>query len=256
MEGNNNVEYVLRWTDQIDEQFIDDFLEIENAVFGGFSRELFDRKYMANIYGPSLLTIAYLDNEPIGADVMVRNDIYGRIAFETSDTCVSEKCRGKGVFRTITEKEVDEIISKYDNPIIYGFPNGNSYPGYVKMGWTVLRKFYPMFFLFPFLYNREYPQKIDIEYAKWLSVSSCKFYYFKKCGKYYLASRGRKYYQMVGGIEPDAAILFERKRCFGIVRYQSSRKRFFHKDKYHGSLICYGISSLDIPYWKIDTLLN
>lgn len=253
---NKELKYVLKWTDQIDDKFIDDFLTVENAVFGGFTKEIVKRKIINNPYGQSLITVVYLDNEPIGADAMMRNDINGIIAFETIDTCVSEKCRGKGVFSTITKKEIDEIKSKYQDAFIYGFPNGNSFPGYVKMNWTIQCRLYPAPFLFPSLYDKENPTLIDVEYAKWLSKSDRKFSYIKICKKYYLILQGQKHFQMVGRIEPEAAMLFERKKHPGIIRFCSKKKRFFNNNGYHGSIITYGKIPFDIPYWKYDTLLN
>lgn len=249
---SDDIEYVLKWTNQIDDKFIEDFLEVENSVFGGFSRELFDHKYLANIYGPSLIAIAYLDNKPIAACSAIRNDV-NTISYQLCEVCVVDLCRGVGVFSQLIVK-ILAIIG--DDIVVYGFPNANSYPGFVKMGWTVLCKYYPSIFMLPSLYDCENPLKIDFEYAKWLKKSSKKFYYVKFWKKYYLVMQGNRHYQMVGGIGPEAALLFEKKKHFGIIRCQTKKKRFFHKDKYHGSLICYGMLSNDIPYWKIDTLLN
>lgn len=253
---NNEVKYVLKWTDQIDDKFIDDFLYVEKMVFGGFTKEIVKRKVMENPYGQSLVTVAYLNDEPIGADAMMRNDVNGLVAFESIDTCVSEKCRGKGVFSTITKKEIDEIKSKYNNAIIYGFPNGNSFPGYVKMGWAIQCRLYPAPFLFPSMYDKEHPTFIDVDYAKWLTNSERKFYYIKIARKYYLILQGQKHFQMVGRIEPEVVKLFERKKHPGIIRYRSKRKRFYNNNGYHGSIIRYGDIKFDIPYWKFDTLLN
>lgn len=249
---SDDIKYVLKWTNQIDDKFIEDFLEVENSVFGGFSRELFDHKYLANIYGPSLIAIAYLNDNPIAADSMIRNDVDG-ISFQSGDTCVLDVCRGMGIFTKMKMKEI-EMLGR--DVMIYGFPNANSYPGFVKMGWTVLCKYYPSIFMLPSLYDCENPKKIDVEYAKWLKRSSKKFYYVKFWKKYYLVMQGNRHYQMVGGIEPEVALLFEKKKHLGIIRCQTKKKRFYHKEKYHGSLICYGMTSNDIPYWKIDTLLN
>ena len=252
---NNKVKYVLKWTNQIDDKFIDDFLYVENMVFGGFTKEIVKRKVINNPYGQSLVTVAYLNDEPIGADAMMRNDVNGLVAFETIDTCVSEKCRGKRVFSTITKKEIDEIKSKHNDAIIYGFPNGNSFPGYVKMGWNVLR-LYPSVFLFPTKFDKENPIIIDFDYARWLSQSDRKFYYFKVFKRYYLVLQGRKHFQMVGRIEPKAALQFEREKCPGLIRYSSTKKRFFNDNGYHGSIITFGTDQIKIPYWKYDTLLN
>lgn len=253
---NNEVTYVLKWSDQIDERFLEDFLAIENAVFGGFTKHIVERKIINNIYGSSLVAIAYLDDEPIGADAMMRNDVNGHVAFETIDTCVSERCRGKGVFSNITKKEVAEIEVNYPDAIIYGFPNGNSFPGYVKMGWNVQCRLYPAPFLLPSLYDRENSSLIDAEYAKWLAGSSSKFCHIKIGTKYYLIKRGQKHFQMVGRIEPEAAMLFERERHPGLIKYRSSKKQVYNKNDYQGSIITYGKIAFDIPYWKSDPFLN
>lgn len=253
---NNKITCVLKWSNQIDDMFLEDLLYIENLVFGGLTKRIYEKKIINNIYGISLITIVYLDDEPVGADIMMRNDIYGHVGFETIDTCVSEKCRGKGIFSLITKKEVAEINVKYPNAIIYGFPNKNSFPGYVKMGWVIQCRLYPTPFLFPYLYDKENPIFIDVEYAKWLNNASHKYYYIKIGKKYYLVLQGRKHYQMIGRIEPEAALLFERKKYPGLIRCQSLKKRFFHGNGYYGSIITYGKTQFVIPYWKCDTFVN
>lgn len=249
---NDEITYVLKWMDKVDEKSIEDFLFVENAVFGGFTRKLFETKYLNNIYGPSLIAIAYLNGKPVAADSMIRNDING-IAYQSADTCVLEDCRGKGVFSQMKKREIEAIGDKY---AIFGFPNGNSFPGFVKMGWVIQCRLYPTIFLFPFLYDLENPKYIDFEYAKWLRDSSQKFYYYK-CGcKYYLIKQGQKHYQMIGKIEPNAALLFERKKHPGIIKCFSKRKSIFNNSKYHGSIITYGKIPFDIPYWKCDTFIG
>lgn len=253
---NNDVEYVLKWSEDIDESFYSDFLSVENDVFGGFSKRILQHKFVNNIYGSCLITVAYLDGEPIGADAMMRNDVFGHIAFETIDTCVTEKCRGKGVFSTITKKEIDEVLAKYPEAIIYGFPNGNSFPGYVKMGWNVQCMLYPALFLATCSHDKEHPAVIDSEYAKWLKGASSQFYHIKRDNKFYLIKKGQKHFQMIGRIEPTAAVLFEREKNTGLIRYRSVKKRFYNNNDYQGSIITYGKIPFDIPYWKTDPLLN
>lgn len=250
------MDYVLKWTEEIDDKFLEDFLCVENTVFGGFTKQILQRKYINNIYGSCLVTVAYLDGKPVGADAMMRNDVLGHIGFETVDTCVTEACRGKGVFSSITQMEVAEIHARYPDAFIYGFPNDNSFPGYVKMGWNVQCMLYPAPFLFPSLYDKENPTIIDVKYAKWLCGSSSNLYHFKIGKKYYLIKQGRRHYQMVGRIEPDAALFFERKVHPGLIRCRSVKKRFFNNNDYQGSIITFGNIPIDIPYWKTDPLLN
>ena len=42
--------YDCRWFDSVDEKFINDFINTQNAVFSGdFTKELFSKKYIDNI---------------------------------------------------------------------------------------------------------------------------------------------------------------------------------------------------------------
>ena len=249
---STEIKFVLKWSHQVDKEFVEDFLQVENAVFGGFSQKQFENKYANNIYGPSLITIVYLNGKPVAADSMIRNDLDG-ITYQSADTCVLEECRGMGVFSNMKKKEI-ELIGK--DKKYFGFPNGNSFPGFVKMGWSVQCRLYPAPFLFPFLFNKENPQIIDFEYAQWLSKSSHKFYYFKIGQNYYLIRQGKRHFQMVGRIGSQAALLFERKRHPGIIRYQSKKRRFFNKDNSQESIITYGEVPFIVPYWKDDNFLN
>ena len=51
----------------MDDQFIKDWTYVERSVFGKFSDDYINRKYFENIYGDSLLLVAYLDGKAIGA---------------------------------------------------------------------------------------------------------------------------------------------------------------------------------------------
>ena len=51
----------------MDDQFIKDWTYVERSVFGKFSDDYINRKYFENIYGDSLLLVAYLDGKVIGA---------------------------------------------------------------------------------------------------------------------------------------------------------------------------------------------
>ena len=114
------------------QKFIEDFLATETAVFGSYTRELFDKKFIRNIYGPSVLEVVYRDGEPIGARALWRNDIGGKKAYQPGDTCVVASARGGGVFTEMTKRSLTLLD---DSDIIYNYPNSNSLPGYLKMGW-------------------------------------------------------------------------------------------------------------------------
>ena len=63
----DNVHYDIRWSDRLDERFIDDYIALQNEIFNVGSRDEFDRQFINNIYGRSVLVVVYADGEPIAA---------------------------------------------------------------------------------------------------------------------------------------------------------------------------------------------
>ena len=59
--------------------------------------------------------------------------------FQPCDTVVSEKARGKGLFKRINMARID-YARNVGADAIFNFPNENSLPGYLKMGWYFLGK--------------------------------------------------------------------------------------------------------------------
>lgn len=252
----DEIEYVLKWSDSIDEQFFADFIRVEDKVFGGMTRDIYERKIGRNIYGQSLLTVAYYEGKPIAADLMLRNDVGNTMAYQTVDTCVLDEYRGLGVFSAITKKEVQEICEKKGDVFIYGFPNSQSYPGYVKMGWKIQCKYYPSPFLCINKYNSENPQLIDENYAEWLKMSGRNYFFYKIGKNFYLLMKGTKRFQMVGRLAPEAAHSFQEIKHPGIIRYMGKKKKFFNDDQYHGCVVILGNTSIEVPFWKFDAYLN
>ena len=155
----NEVIYDCRWTTETDEQFIKDWQFVENEVFTNFTDEFIKRKYFDNIYGPSIMAVAYLDGKPVGADALWRNDVNGKMAFLSADTCVLEEARGHGIMKGITQHEIAMAPS---DSYIYGCPNGQSYYGYKKLGWNEV-KLYICFLFSPKKFAKEYPEKMPYE---------------------------------------------------------------------------------------------
>lgn len=131
------------WTNKITEKEIDDFLKVVNEVFPHYSFDYnrFKVKYLENIYGPSLIVMGYDGEKCVSLRPMWRNDVNGNKAFQPCDTAVLPEYRGKGLFKKATLISL-EILK---DSIIYNFPNSNSLPGYLKMGWKILKKYYLTF---------------------------------------------------------------------------------------------------------------
>lgn len=248
----SNIIYDCRWSDAVDEKFINDFIDTEKAVFHcNYTKEFFKKKYVDNIYGKSVVEVVYLDGEPVAARGLWRNDIYGKPSYQPGDTCVTEVCRGKGIFTEMTKKSL-ELLNEDD--IVYNFPNQNSFPGYMKMGWKLVNEYGLKLFVSNKEYLKEHPIKMDTEYADWWLNSRKGFFYFKKGGQYYLVRKMRKgCYKIAACVEKEVANRYSRKP-FGICFYRSTKKTFYNKKL---GLPVHVVSKQDIEYipiWKIDVI--
>ena len=90
----------------------------------------FNRKYIKNIYGDSILVVVYSNSIPVAARAFWRNDINGKRVYQPVDTCVTQQFRRRGIFAKMTNIAL-KMIKEED--IVYNFPNKNSYPQYIKL---------------------------------------------------------------------------------------------------------------------------
>lgn len=248
----NEIIYDCRWSNEIDEKFIQDFITTENAVFGGnYTKELFAKKYIDNIYGNSVVEVVYIDGEPVAARGLWRNDIYDKPSYQPGDTCVTEICRGKGIFTEMTKKSLEMLEA---NDIVYNFPNQNSYPGYMKMGWNLVKEYGMAIFTGEKAYLKEHPVKMDKQYADWWIDQTSGLYSFKCGNEYFLVRPLRKFcYKICACVEKEIAEQFPQKP-FGICFYRSEKKTFYNK-KMGLPLHVVSKQILDyVPIWKIDAI--
>lgn len=248
----SEIVYDCRWSDSVDEKFIEDFIETQKAVFqNDYSKELFKKKYVDNIYGKSVVEVVYLDGQPVAARGLWRNDVYGKPAFQPGDTCVTEICRGKGIFTEMTKRSI-ELLSKDD--IIYNFPNQNSFPGYMKMGWKLINDYGFVVLTSARKYLKEHPIKMDKQYADWWLEENEDFLQVKKGGEYFLVKLLRPFcYDVRACVDKEIAERYPKKK-FGICFYRSTKKTFYNKKL---GLPLHVVSKQDIEYiplWKMDAI--
>jgi len=202
MVSHGNLEIKLCWSHDVSEKEVNDFIEIMNDVFGHtMNKSLFEKKYLNNIYGSSVLVFAYKDDKCVGVRAFWRNDIEDIKSFQPCDTAVLKEARGEGIFTKMTLKALEEIG---DDVLIYNFPNDNSLPGYLKLGWQVYtRKRYKIFNPF-----RDFSliDKIPEDYLKWMlsdinSDFEKKYCYTKVLGRDLLIKQKRgDMYVIIGEI--------------------------------------------------------
>lgn len=248
----NQITYDCRWSDEVDEKFIKDFIDMENAVFGGdYTKDLFQKKYLHNIYGKSVVEVVYLDEQPVAARGLWRNDIFGKEAYQPGDTCVTDACRGKGIFTEMTKRAVSMLSS---DAIIYNFPNQNSYPGYRKMGWNLIRKYGFALFVSKKEYLKEHPEKMDKPYADWWLGDDAGFYSFQSGKEYFLVRSMRRFcYKICACVDKQTAERFP-KMPFGVCFYRSEKKTFYNK-KLGLPLHVVSKQAIEyVPIWKMDVI--
>lgn len=248
----SDIAYDCRWSTNLDEKFIHDFCEVERVVFhNDYSEEYLKKKFLDNIYGPSVLEVVYIDGVASAARALWRNDICGKEAYQPGDTCVMENCRGKGVFTEMTKRSVALLPQ---DAIIYNFPNHQSFPGYLKMGWTLLHEYGIRLFT-PKRYFSEHPVKMDNEYAKWWIVGNVSLSYFKRSGFYFLVKPDRRplFKHIIACVDVDVAKSFPKASC-GIIFYKSDKSTFYNRHFMKSHVVCMNPKLKYIPTWKIDAI--
>lgn len=248
----SEIVYDCRWSADLDEKFKEDFCQVERAVFhNDYSEDYLKKKFLDNIYGPSVLEVVYIDGVPSAARALWRNDIEGKEAYQPGDTCVMDNCRGKGVFTEMTKRSI-ALLSK--DAIIYNFPNHQSFPGYLKMGWTLLHEYGIRLFTTQ-RYFSEHPVKMDKEYAKWWVVGNVNLSYIKREGFYFLVRPDRRplFKHVIACVDEEVAKSFP-KATWGIVFYKSDKNTFYNRHFMKSHVVSRNPEMKYIPTWKIDAL--
>lgn len=244
--------YDCRWSDKADEKLINDYNLLQNTVFqNNYNKELFKRKYLDNIYGPSIIIVVYSNDKPIGARAFWRNDINGIEAYQPGDVCVLEECRGRGVFTEMTKRAIAMLE---EGAIIYTYPNSNSFPAHLKMGNKLVASYYPRLFSHN-KYQEEHKMMLDKDYVDWWFSSSDRIKHIQRNNSYYLViDYGLPLmYIVLAEVEKDVAKKFP-KSCFGIYFYRSTKTTFYNKRKRPLYIVCKDNNISYIPTWKVDSL--
>ena len=247
-----NIFYDCRWSDKVDDKFINDYNLLQETVFqNGYNKELFKKKYLDNIYGPSIVIVVYGDEKPIGSRAFWRNDIDGTEAYQPGDVCVLEECRGKGVFTEMTKRAFDMLP---DDSVIYTFPNSKSFPAHMKMGNKLVASYRPRLFSYK-KYHKEHSLILDKNYVNWWLAARIDMKYIKRRGRYYLVlPYGLPFmYMVLAEVEKDVAKKFP-KSSIGIYFYRSMETSFYNKNKRPLHIVCKDENVTYIPTWKVDSL--
>ncbi|MGP1597913.1 GNAT family N-acetyltransferase [Peptoanaerobacter stomatis] len=120
------------------EEDIDTMLSMTKEFYGDIeisNKDFIKWQYFRNLSGDAYIRIAYIDNEPAGQYIIIpmRIKIDNEIINCTLslNTLTREKFRGKKVFTILAEQVYDDC-KKNGAKFTYGFPNQNSYNGFIK----------------------------------------------------------------------------------------------------------------------------
>jgi hypothetical protein len=251
---DNEVKFKKIKSVTFDNSLIEDFLYVENSVFHlQLGVDYFKRKFEKNIYGPSIIVLVYIDDKPVAADALWRNDIDGVISYQSSDTAVLSNCRGRGVFR----KMVDEKLSLVENDaIVYGFPNQNSYPGFMKMGWRTIGTYYTGLYYSYKKYIATHDKLIDSKYVLWWFKGRKGYYCARRGCRYFIvAKRNSLIYSIIGEVERDVVSSFPTINGMYLLLYKTTKCGFLSLNRVPMRIIVKNADkSFKVPVWKMDAL--
>lgn len=251
------MEFIIRIlkSSEMNVQEIDDFIFVQREVFpkANMLYEDFKLKFLDNIYGDSYIVLAYNEGVVAGARAFWRNDIDGKTAYQPSDTAVRKDFRRQGLFVKMTTPLLELLTN---DEIIYNYPNGNSYPQYMKLGWEDYRVQYTRVFT-PIAYHMEETLILPSDYFFWWVKPHLneKYGYTKIMGKYYLVRKlsdhGR--YIVFGEIEKECTQTLPRRHPLMMV-YQSTHCPVYNRGRKIACNIVYRAKEKPkcIPGWKTD----
>lgn len=243
------------WSNEITTSEIEDFRYVVNTVFGEFcTKEYFRTKYQENIYGPSLIIIVYIGGSPVGANSLWRNDLNGKEAYYSADTCVIHSELSNGVFASMLMTMTKFISEKKGTPL-YAFPNSNSFPGFQKLKWNIRWSRKVLFI--PGITSNSILQHIDKDYALWWLKKRQGISYIYRFGHYYLIKdvRTKGIGRILGIVDKDVALEFSKSEKKYIVLYYDSDKITFYNKKLKPLPIVYcNVIDIHVPFWKMDSI--
>ncbi|HNW81253.1 MAG TPA: GNAT family N-acetyltransferase [bacterium] len=135
---NDNI-YTIGEVDFSKKSFVDDSLVLLRNVFPHtvFSKEWWDWKYLRNPFGKPLGWFTECNHELVGLRLLIPNrfrigdDIF--TGYQLVDTATHPDHGRKGIFSAMTKKAIEKIET--ENSFFFNFPNENSLPGYIALGW-------------------------------------------------------------------------------------------------------------------------
>ncbi|MCF6460448.1 GNAT family N-acetyltransferase [Clostridium sp. Cult3] len=251
-----DITYICKLSSKLTEREKEDFLNVFNEVFSlDYDMDWFRWKYMDNIYGDSYMVLAYQGDKAVGARSFWRNDIDGHLCYQPCDTGVVKEARGRGIFSKMTLMALDETKDGF----IYNYPNDNSRPGYLKLGWKI-NKYYYMKLVMSNKNLEEESKYIEDDYLLWRFAKSPinKYFYCEKGGQsYLLVNRKNNIYYVLGRFKSEYGKYFTKVNSPILFNYTTKETMMYKLFKNKATIVSFeregqDSSKIDIPIFKGD----
>jgi len=129
------------------DELVEFYAEI-NALFERsfgkpLEKMLWNWAYIDNPIGSPVVTIALSDRRIVGHYAVIpmplRNEVSKLKSYLSMTTMVDPDYRGRKLFTALAERTYSKIKELREETLVYGFPNNNSAPGFIKnLGWNIL----------------------------------------------------------------------------------------------------------------------
>ncbi|GFN34307.1 GNAT family N-acetyltransferase [Tepidimicrobium xylanilyticum] len=256
MSDKEDLIYTCKLSSQLSKEEKEGFLQVFNRVFNtNYDLEWFNWKYLDNIYGDSYIVLAYDKNKVIGIRAFWRNDIGNYLCYQPCDTAVLKEYRGRGIFTKTSLTALENTKGAF----IYNFPNENSLPGNLKLGWKIDRFAY-LEPVFNKVRLKDETHFIDDDYLMWRFIKSPikKYHYCQKGGEFYLLfNRGKNIYYVLGRFNGKFKDYFIKASFPILFKYTTNKTIIYKIFKNKATIVFYnnGIEveeRIPIPEYKAD----
>ena len=135
----SNKKELLKYYSGISELF-------EESFNVSLNKDLWDWAYINNPFGEPLVSIAIADDKVVGHYAVVPMNLESEssdlLGFLSMTTMVAVDYRRHKLFQRLAESVYDRIEKLSLPAIVFGFPNDNSAPGFIKrLGWKVSEEY-------------------------------------------------------------------------------------------------------------------
>jgi len=251
---DKDLKYIGKYTSELNNKEKQDFLYLFNLVFNlNYNMKWFNWKYLDNIYGDSYIVLVYHRDRIIGIRSFWRNDIDGLLSYQPCDTAVLSEYRGRGIFSQMSKIALKELEGSF----IYNFPNENSLPGNLKLGWKIHKEYH----IKP-IWNKSRLKSeakfIEDSYLLWKFYNSPlnKYYYYERNGEIYLLYKRRQnLYYVLGKFNEENKKYFTKAKNPILFNHTGGETLMHKLLKKSTTIVSYGNGSfqnIDVPIFKAD----